>query len=60
MVSSAAKTVKSLDELEALLITAEDLMRRIHIAELAGASACIRDTLSEIRHARRLVHLRTE
>lgn len=52
MAVSHAKTIEKLDDLEALLITAEGLADRIKLAELSGTASCIRDTLSEIRRVR--------
>lgn len=48
-----AKMLEKLDDLEALLITAEGLAGRINLQELAGTTTCIRDTLMEIRRIRK-------
>ncbi|MGQ2906289.1 MAG: hypothetical protein ACT6RL_21820 [Neoaquamicrobium sediminum] len=47
------KMLEKLDDLEALLITAEGLAGRINLKELTGTVSCIRDTLSEIRRIRK-------
>lgn len=52
MQKSTAKMLEQLDDLEALLITAEGLASRIKLDEVAETASCIRDTLSEIRRAR--------
>lgn len=44
--------VARLDDIEALITTTQDLVRRLNVSELGASARCLADSLHEVRQAR--------